>query len=144
MAHPPYGAGPAGQPHQAPPTGTIELHVQGNILVSNLVPPTVTIDGHKIAGVHVHQSVPVPVPAGMRHIEAHSQWMRKYGQAALDVEVRPGEHVHVYYAPPLHQFTTGNLGTEKQPMKGKGCFIGLMAFLLLIIVFVVVMTIVTM
>lgn len=132
MIQPPTGPG-------AP--GTIEITVQGNVLVSNLVPPTVTIDGHKIQGVHVTAPVAVNVPPGRRHIEAHSQWLRRYGQASLDVDVRPGELVKVYYAPPLHQFTTGSLGTEKQKIKGVGCLVVTLVVLVVVILALVLLAV---
>lgn len=136
MTQPQYG-------NQQVPPGTIEINVQGNFLTSNMVPPTVTIDGHKINGVHHSAPVPVPVPPGRRHIEAHSQWMRRYGQAQLDVDVRPGETVRVFYAPPMHQFTTGNMGLEQQPVKGKGCMLAFLIVMVVVLILIVVTAVLT-
>ncbi|MGJ3509674.1 hypothetical protein [Enemella sp. A6] len=139
---PPPGHQPPPHPGAQPPggpgaPGNIEITVQGHVLLSNFVPPTVTIDGHKIQGVGVSAPVTVPVPPGRRHIEAYSQWLRRYGQASLDVDVRPGELVRVYYAPPLHQFATGNMGLERQEMKGLGCLIAVILFIVVAVLAVV-------
>src|SRR5699024_113225 len=80
----------------------------------------------------------VPVPAGPVHVEGYAQWMRTYGQAAMDFTVEPGQTVPVFYAAPMHQFTTGSIGHEEQKRKGMGAFIAILCvvfgFILLMVV----------
>ncbi|WP_022908791.1 hypothetical protein [Aestuariimicrobium kwangyangense] len=111
--------------------GFVELTVQGNAFTSSMLTPTVTIDGHRITTRYGLNTI--PVPAGHHHIDASSQWMRTYGQASLDVTVRPGEHVPVFYASPFHQFTTGSMGHEPQKRKGLGVMLGIVVSLPLVI-----------
>ncbi|MDN5726349.1 MAG: hypothetical protein L0G99_10535 [Propionibacteriales bacterium] len=129
---------PAPQTDGLDPSTAIRLHVQGSVLTSSLIPPTFTFNGHNIPisgfGDHV-----IPVPPGPHHIKAAAQWMREYGQAELTANVAPGQTVDVFYAAPLHQFSTGSMGFERQRAKGKGVLFGLLGFFLLIIVFVIVM-----
>ncbi|MGJ3509676.1 hypothetical protein [Enemella sp. A6] len=110
-----YGQVPGGQ---VAPVGHIDFVVQGNVFAPSMIPPVVTIDGRRISGARLGSPVTVPVPPGRHRIEAHTRLLRRYGQAALDVDVRPGELVRVYYAPPLHQFTDGNMGLVEQEPKG--------------------------
>lgn len=101
-------------------------------MTSNVITPTLLVDGHQMPsqyGANVHQVV-----AGRHRVELYAQWMRRYGQAAMDVDVRPGETVDVFYAAPLHQFTTGNIGLVKQPRKGLGILIALFAVILVLCV----------
>ena len=52
--------------------------------------------------------------------------MRRYGNAALDIEVLPGQTLEVFYAPPYHQFSDdGSMGLEPQARKGRGVIIGM-------------------
>jgi hypothetical protein len=105
--------GAAGAPQ--PPTGTIRLTLQGNVLTAGLT-PSVAVGGHPI---HARFGVQdVPVWAGRVRVEAHTQWLRRYGQAELDVDVPPGAVVPVYYAVPWHQFTRGAMGTTPQRRPG--------------------------
>ncbi len=98
-----------------PPTGTIRLTVQGNVATVGLT-PSVRVGGHPI---HARFGVQdVPVWAGRVRVEAHTQWMRRYGQAELDVDVPPGAVVPVFYAVPWHQFTRGAMGSTRQKRPG--------------------------
>lgn len=134
----PQGQHPQGQPGQGPQQGmdqstAIRLHVQGSVLTSSMIPPTFTFNGHKIpiSGYGDHT---IPVPPGEHHIQAKAQWMREYGQAELTASVAPGQTVDVFYAAPLHQFTTGSIGFEPQKAKGKGFLFGVLGAIFLIIV----------
>lgn len=124
---PPPNGGPP------PPGGVINLTVQGSVLTNSMVPPTLTINGHRV-DLPQSGSRQIPAPAGMHHLQVASQWLRTYGQAELTVQVAPGQRVDVFYAAPFHQFATGNLGFEPQAKKGKGCLIGLLAVLALIVI----------
>lgn len=133
---------PGGQPAQPGPTGTIALTIQGSVMTSNMIVPTVKINGFPVPTRYGRQDI--PVQPGPVHIEAFAQWMRTYGQAAMDFTVQPGQEVPVFYAAPMHQFTTGSMGHEKQKRKGAGAFLGLMGFLLLIVVCAVLVPVLTM
>lgn|GEM_PF-715254 len=146
---PPYGAAPGqygapqaqyggGQPqygapgpYQQAPMGTVALTVQGSVMTSSMLTPSATINGHHVATRYGRQDI--PVPAGPIHLEMSAQWMRTYGQAALDFTIAPGQTVPVFYAAPLHQFTTGSIGYEKQKRKGLGFVLGLSGVVVLMI-----------
>jgi hypothetical protein len=116
-------------PGLLPGHGLVRVNIQGSVMTSSMIVPSLMIDGRLLTskyGVNAFQ-----VPAGLHKVEAYAQWMRRYGQASLDVNVPPGAAVDVFYAAPLHQFTTGNMGLTKQRRKGVGVMI-----LLLSLVFV--------
>ena len=105
-------------------------------MTSNMITPTVLLNGYPVAaryGENVY-----PVPPGRWRVEAYAQWLRRYGQAALDVDVAEGQSVQVFYAAPLHQFTTGAMGFAKQPRKGKVLGIGLLVLMVALAVLLVV------
>ena len=135
------------QPPSGPPVwpqydAAIKFTVQGSVLTSNLVPPTLTIDGHPAPSASGGSSTVIPVPSGTHHLEAYSQWLRSYGQAALDVQIPPQSQVEVFYAPPYHQFTGGAMGVTPQPRKGMGCLVGIFAGLLVIVLLIVILAVV--
>lgn len=105
-------------------TGIIRLTIQGSVMTSNMIAPTATINGHPVPTSYGTQNL--TVWPGRNHLALQAQWLRTYGQAAIDVDVAPGQVVDVWYAAPMHQFTTGNIGLTKQPRKGLGCFVALM------------------
>lgn len=123
---------PHTQPPSGPPAGWIQLTLQGSMVSSSAVPPKVRLNGYPVATAYGVNAL--PVPAGRWRVEVHCQWLRQFGQAVLDVDVAPGQQVPVFYAAPLHQFTTGNIGFERQKRKGVALFAGLMVFLALMIV----------
>lgn len=112
------------QPFQ--PDATLKFTVQGNALTSNMVAPTLTIDGFNAPTPSMGGSAMIPIRSGQHHLQVHSQWLRQYGQASLDVVVQPRSELEVFYAPPFHQFTTGALGFQPQQRKGLGCLVGLL------------------
>ena len=83
----------------------------------------------------------IPIQPGPHHLEVYSQWLRRYGQAALDVQIPPNAMVEVFYAPPLHQFTTGDLGFTPQQRKGIGCLVGLLVVLVAFVILVVLLAV---
>ncbi|WP_460702348.1 hypothetical protein [Myceligenerans halotolerans] len=123
------------------PDATLRFTVQGNVMTSNMVPPMLTIDGHK-APSRMSGSVDIPIESGRHHLEASSQWLRRYGQAAFDVHVAPEQTLEVFYAPPFHQFTSGAMGLTRQKRKGAGLMWGVFGALGLFIVLVVLVPVV--
>jgi hypothetical protein len=99
-------------------------------MTSNLIPPTVTMNGYPVAASYGPNVV--PVHPGRIRVEASCQWLRRYGEAALDIDVAPGQTVPVFYASPYHQFTAGRMGHEKQPRPGVGGLVVLIAALVLV------------
>lgn len=123
----PYAVGPVdGQPPAipigglAPGDGLIRVNIQGNVMVSMIV-PTLLIDGHTFPSRYGENAI--PVPAGRHQIALHANWMRQYGQAEQLVDVPPGAAVDVFYAAPWHQFTRGSIGFARQSRRGVGCLI---------------------
>src|SRR5690242_14456371 len=97
---------PGGPSPQPAPQGTIRLTIQGNELTAGVVTPTVVVSGHRVNS--RFGTMDVPVWAGANRVDVSTRWMREYGQASLDLVVRPGEVVPVFYAVPWHQFSTGS------------------------------------
>ena len=129
MTHQPLPPGPA-------PTSWIRLTVQGNAFTSNMISPKVRLNGYPVPssyGVNVF-----PVPPGHWHIDVDCQWLRTYGQAALDLDLAEGQTVEAFYAPPHHQFSTGRIGFQRQQrpgLTGLALLLGIpLAFVLLVIV----------
>lgn len=133
---------PMGQPQAAPlapqqgrfgPEGEIVLTVQGSPMTSNMLTPKVSIDGYPVpASYGINR---LPVPAGRHTVSAYATWLVKYGQAAYDVEVQPGQSVPVFYAAPMMQFMKGRMGPVKQ--KRPGLWL-LLVVILIIVAFVVI------
>jgi hypothetical protein len=114
------------------PTGWIRLTVQGNAFSSNMLRPSVRLNGFPVEagyGVSTH-----PVPPGTWHVDAHCQWLRQYGQAAMDVEVADGGTVDVFYAPPWHQYTRGRIGLTRQQRPGAWVAVLTLVVVVLIVV----------
>ncbi|WP_395659518.1 hypothetical protein [Nocardioides sp.] len=129
------------QPGPPPPapTGWIRLTVQGNALTSNMIHPSVRLNGYPVPtpyGVSVH-----PVPPGPWRVDVHCQWLRQYGQADLTVDVAEGRTVDVFYAPPWHQFAGGRIGLERQPRSGFGLFLVMMLVALAVVVGAIVLSV---
>lgn len=108
--------------------GTIRLTLQGNAMTAGLT-PVVHVSGHRVNS--RFGTMDVPVWAGRNRVDVHTQWMRRYGQAGLEVDVPPGAVVPVFYAVPWHQFTRGAIGTEKQSRPGLGVLVALLAVIAL-------------
>ena len=113
---------PATPAPQHPAQGTIRLTIQGNELTAGMLTPAVVVSGHRVNS--RFGTMDVPVWAGPNRVDVSTRWMREYGQASLDLVVRPGEVVPVFYAVPWHQFSTGSIGHEKQPRKGLAALVG--------------------
>lgn len=123
-------------PHPAlPPMGAVDLTIQGSVMTSNMITPTVVINGHHIGAHYGWQRI--TVPAGPVHVDAFAQWTRTYGQASLDFQLAAGQCVPVFYAAPMHQFSTGSIGHVRQQRKGMGPFLIIMAVLAVVLALVV-------
>lgn len=112
-------------------SGHLRVHLQGSVLTSSVITPTLLINNQVVRASYGPNDY--LLPAGPYRVSAYTQWMRQYGQAALDVAVQPGQTVEAFYAAPLHQFTTGSMGFTKQSRKGLGLFLGLVAVVLVFI-----------
>lgn len=121
------------------PQGYIDLTIQGSVMTSNMITPDVVINGYRIPTSYGYQQV--PMQPGPVHIEAYAQWMRRYGQASMDFTIAPGQRVPVFYAAPMHQFTTGSMGHEKQKRKGLAAFLGIMALIIVPVVLMLVVAV---
>ncbi|MGC3955145.1 MAG: hypothetical protein QM804_13025 [Propionicimonas sp.] len=127
---PPPSVPPPQQPYQ-PPTGWVNLTVQGSMMTSSFIPPNALVNGYPVkVSYGLNQ---IPVVAGPVRIELSAQWMRTYGQASIDFQLAPGQVVPVFYAAPMHQFTTGSIGFQPVKRKGVGVFVGLMVAVVLIV-----------
>ncbi len=127
---------PGGPAQSQPAQGTIRLTIQGNELTAGMLTPTVVVSGHRVNS--RFGTMDVPVWAGPNRVDVHTTWMKEYGQASLDVVVRPGEVVPVFYAVPWHQFSRGSIGHERQKRKGGAAFAVLMgAILAVLLLFIV-------
>jgi hypothetical protein len=127
------------QPFQ--PDATLTFTVQGNVLTSNLVPPTLTIDGYPAPTATGGGSTHIPIMSGPHRLDVHSQWLRRYGQASLDVVLQPRSRLEVFYAPPWHQFTDGSLGLAPQQRKGLGCRVGLLVGIVAVPVLIILLVV---
>ena len=112
------------QPPVLVPDAVLSFTVQGNAMTSNWIAPTLTIDGYPVAA-PITGSRQIPITSGRHYLRAHSQFLWKYGHAAIDIDVRPGQTLEVFYAPP-HDTTIkdGSMGLRPQRRKGRGLFIG--------------------
>ena len=127
--HPPQQYQPQG------PMGMLHLTIQGSALTTNMIPPTVHLNGYPVPVKYGQNDI--PVLAGPLHVDVHSQWMRAYGKAALDFTVLPNQAVPVFYASPYHQFASaGSIGHSKVKRKGIGAFYGLIGVVLAVILLV--------
>jgi hypothetical protein len=125
---PPAGSAPMGETAGAP-TGIIRLTIQGNVMTSNAITPSVAVNGYRMPSRYGTQDL--VVYAGRNRVDIHAQWVRRYGEASLDVVVQPGQVVDVWYAAPWHQFAHGNVGFEKQQRPGKAVGFAIIAGVML-------------
>ena len=76
---------PGGPAPQQRPQGLIRLTIQGNEITAGPMVPTVAVSGHRINS--RFGTMDVPVWAGPNRVDIHTNWLRQYGQAGLDVAV---------------------------------------------------------
>lgn len=129
-------AGPVTNPQQSGPVGWIALTVQGGPMTSNMISPSVRLNGYPVP-TRYGENV-LPVPPGRWHIDIHCSWLRTYGQAQLDCDVAEGQTVPVFYAPPYHQFSRGDIGHTRQRRRGMlGLALSLGAALAVVVIAIV-------
>lgn len=120
----------------APQPGVVQVNIQGSVMTSNMITPSLLLDGMPMQSRYgANQLLVMP---GWHRIELYAQWMRRYGQAYIDLDVAPGSFTEIYYAAPAHQFTTGNIGYTKQPRKGMWMMWLIFGFLAFVIAFMLV------
>lgn len=106
------------------------LTLQGNVMTVGLT-PTVRIDGHAVPRTFGPNFY--PVRPGRHRVDVHTQWMRQYGQASMEVDLHEGQQVMLFYAVPWHQFTTGSIGHEKQTRRGAGAMGAMLVGILVLV-----------
>lgn len=99
-----------------PPPAFVDLTVQGSVLSSSIIPPTITINGWRVHPAYGQRVL--PVAPGLVQVDAEAQWWRTYGQATLQFTAAPGQTVPVFYAAPMNVFTGGSLGHVPQRRRG--------------------------
>ncbi|WP_127479723.1 hypothetical protein [Nocardioides pantholopis] len=110
-------SGPTMPPPGAPQrTGWLRITLQGSPFTGSIITPTVRLNGQPVPASYGENLYPV-VPGPWR-VDVESRWLRTYGQATLDLSVREGETVPVYYAQPYHQFARGSIGFGRQRRPG--------------------------
>ena len=119
-------------PQLQPGQGLLRVNIQGSVMTSSMLVPKLMVDGYEVLSVYGANAF--AVAAGRHQVELYAQWMRRYGQASMAVDVPAGGVLDVFYAAPLHQFATGNIGLTKQPRKGVALFVVMMAFVLVVVV----------
>jgi hypothetical protein len=130
-----YPQWPPAPQQPSAPTGMIRLDLQGSQW-SNLVVPTVKINGHPVPVRYGLNDL--PVWAGVNDLHVHCQWAWQYGVAEERLEVPPGAVVERHYAMPWMTFFKGALGPTKQKRPGLGCFVSVFAVPGVIIVLAVI------
>ena len=136
-----YTQPPSGQYPQQVATGHLRVNIQGSVLTSSFVPPTLLINNQVVRSSYGPNDY--VLPAGQYHVSAYAQWMRRYGDAALDLVLQPGQAVEVFYAAPYNQFTSGSMGFTKQPRKGLALLLVPLAILLVMLVLALVLALST-
>ena len=105
--------------------------LQGSALTSSLITPAVTINGYRVPAQYGENVI--PVHAGPNRIDISCQWLKKFGEATLETTVPEGGQVMAYYAAPMHQFSRGAIGFEKQKRPGTIGFVVTMAVIVVIV-----------
>lgn len=117
-----------------PAVGELNLHVQGNALVS-WVTPKLFIDGYPVPVKYGENRV--PVVEGSHVVHGHTNWMWQYGNADLPVQVTRGQSTDVWYAAPLLTFMKGAIGPTKQRAPGLAALLAVCGGLVVLVVLVI-------
>ena len=135
---PPGPPPPQPQPQPAqPPMGWLRLVLQGSAFSSSVITPAVTVNGYRVP-VRYGDNV-IPVHAGPNRIDVSCQWLMRYGEATLETTVPEGGQVLAYYAAPMHQFSRGAIGFEKQKRPGVAVFALLIAVVVAVVLAIVIL-----
>ena len=132
-----YTQPPSGQYPQQVATGHLRVNIQGSVMTSSFVPPTLLINNQVVRSSYGPNDY--VLPAGQYHVSAYAQWMRRYGDAALDLVLNPGQAVEVFYAAPYNQFSSGSMGFVKQQRKGLALLLIPLAIMFAMLVFALVL-----
>ncbi len=119
--------------------GWIDLTIQGSAMTSNMIVPTVLLNGHQMPTQYGRNVF--PVPPGPWNVDMYAQWTWKFGKASLSFDVAEGQTVPVFYAAPLTGFSKGAIGHEKQGKPGILGFVLLMVVVVLVVAGIVALTI---
>jgi hypothetical protein len=109
----------------------LRLTLQGSPMTSSMITPAVSVNGYRVVA-HYGDNL-VPVWAGPNRVDISCQWLTRFGKASLELDVPPGAQVPVFYAAPLHQFSKGAIGFEKQRRPGLAGLIGMLALVVLVV-----------
>jgi hypothetical protein len=109
----------------------LRLTLQGSAMTSSLITPAVTVNGYRVVA-HYGDNL-VPVWAGPNRVDVSCQWLTRFGEATLQLDVPPGAQVPVFYAAPLHQFSKGAIGFERQKRPGRVGLALMLAAVLLVV-----------
>jgi len=149
MSQPPPPGPPPGPPRPPPgapvppppqqPMGWLRLTLQGSMMTSSMITPAVLVNGWRVPAQYGENVV--PVHAGPVRVDVSCQWLTKFGQATLETQVPPGGQVSVFYAAPMHQFSRGAIGYEKQHRPGVLGFSVMVGVAVLLVLAIVVLPI---
>jgi hypothetical protein len=110
----------------------LRLTLQGSPMTSSMITPAVSVNGYRVVA-HYGENL-VPVWAGPNRVDISCHWLTRLGEATLELDVPPGAQVPVFYAAPLHQFSKGAIGFERQRRPGRTGLVGMLAAVVLVIV----------
>ena len=117
--------------------GWLRLTLQGNPMTSSLITPAVSINGYRVPAQYGENVI--PVHAGPTRVDVSCQWLKEFGQATLQADVPPGGQVVAFYAAPMHQFSRGAIGLEKQRRPGMLGFWLLLGVVVLVVAVLIVL-----
>jgi hypothetical protein len=110
----------------------LRLTLQGSPMTSSMITPAVSVNGYRVVA-HYGENL-VPVWAGPNRVDISCHWLTRFGEATLELDVPPGAQVPVFYAAPLHQFSKGAIGFERQRRPGRTGLVGMLAAVVLVVV----------
>ncbi len=116
--------------------GWLRLILQGSAMTSSMITPAVTINGYRVPSQYGENVI--PVHAGPNRIDVSCVWLKTYGEATLETTVPENGQVTAYYAAPMHQWSRGAIGYEKQKRPGTIAFSVIMAVIVAIVLLLVV------
>ena len=109
----------------------LRLTLQGSPMTSSMITPAVSVNGYRVVA-HYGENL-VPVWAGPNRVDISCQWLMRFGTATLALDVAPGAQVPVFYAAPMHQFSKGAIGCERQRRPGMLGFVVMLAAVVLVV-----------
>ncbi|MEU0314503.1 hypothetical protein [Nocardioides sp. NPDC006273] len=122
-----------------PPVGWIDLTIQGSHMTSNMIVPTVMLNGHQMPTQYGRNVF--PVPPGHWTVDMYTQWTWRFGKASMSFDVAEGHTVPVFYAAPATTFQKGAIGHIKQKKPGVLALVAVLVVVALVIAGIVALTI---